>query len=54
MYFYKTMENNMKFKKYIPLLIATPFVLASCSGNIDISSKMSSDNDNSGTVHFNA
>ena len=30
----------MKFKKYIPLLIAAPFVLASCSPYTDISSSI--------------
>ena len=42
----------MKFKKYIPLLIATPFVLASCAAYIDISSQMS-DDAAGGLVHFN-
>jgi hypothetical protein len=46
------MENKMKFKKYIPLLIATPFVLASCAAYIDISSQMSDDAAGA-LVHFN-
>jgi hypothetical protein len=43
----------MKFKKYIPLLIATPFVLASCAGYIDISSKISCYFTGTSIVHYN-